>query len=131
MGSREWDCRTDPPSKLNLNDLFEKYCPPTLKWLKKNVSTVVEMQDIAIVQSLISMMEGAENMRNSSETKDSWTNTLKLPLDFTRDSVDIKSRQSWLPAVVVYIFRFPRGIDVGRFRCQIVELTWADSGGEV
>ena len=40
-------------------------------------------------------------MRNSSETKDSWTNTLKLPVHSMRDSPDIKSRQSWLCALTV------------------------------
>ena len=40
-------------------------------------------------------------MRNSSETKDSWTNTLKLPVHAMRDSADIKSRQSWLCALTV------------------------------
>ena len=43
--------------KEAFNDLFEKYCAPALLWIKKNTKTIVEMQDIAMVQALLNNLE--------------------------------------------------------------------------
>ena len=56
--------------KAAFKDLFAKYCPGSLMWLKKNVETIVEMQDIAVVQVR------ANPIRHSIESSRAITNTL-------------------------------------------------------
>ena len=40
-----------------LGNLFERYCDPILKHMKKNLKTIVPMVDITLVQSLLSMLQ--------------------------------------------------------------------------
>jgi dynein heavy chain len=56
-------------NKATLQDCFNRYVRPTLKWLQKHVSPVVSLPEMNFVQTLLFMLDGTLGRLNTSHTK--------------------------------------------------------------
>ncbi|CAL1157217.1 unnamed protein product [Cladocopium goreaui] len=59
------------PVKEQLSNFFEKYCPPTLNWIRKSTKLQVPYVDISLVSSLCSLLD-ARLTSNNLDSLETW-----------------------------------------------------------